>query len=332
MDVRTLALRRFILVALVIPAVVAGVGTAVQVIAVPGLGETVAVHWNAAGDPDGFAPAWTQPLMTVGIGFGVPALIALPALPGLRRGAGGPTYRLLGATATWTSIFVVTIFTWTTLAQTGGASADAVAIGRILVSALLIALAAGIGAWFAQPAVAARPLHARSVAPLPIEAHEHAVWVKVSTMTPVAMWALWASAALLLLAGGLMVIQQAEAGWIVAIVGVVMVVAVGATTTFRVAVTEAGMRVRSVWGVPRFGVAAADVQQVQVIEVNPMGEFGGWGVRAAPGRLGVVLRSGEAIKVTRRGGKSLLVTVDDAATGAALLESYARRAASDLDA
>jgi len=56
-------------------------------------------------------------------------------------------------------------------------------------------------------------------------------------------------------------------------------------------------------------------------------EFGGWGVRTsvATGATGVVLRSGEAIEIHRTGGRRFLVTVDDAATGAALLATLAER-------
>lgn len=329
MTARSLAVRRFVLVAVIVPAAVALIGAAVQVLALPSLDETIAIHWNAAGEPDGFAPAWTQPLMTLGFGFGVPALIALPALPALLRGDGGFTYRLLGATATWTSVFVVTIFTWTLLLQNGEDGADAVAIGRVMLSALLIASAAGAAAWFAQPRTEARRVPTGGLAPIPVSATERVAWVRTSTMHPIAAWALWGIAVAMVLFGTIMIVQQLEGGWVLLIVGAVLTVAGGATTTFRVAVTESGLRVRSVWGVPRFLVASADIVSVEVVEVNPMGEFGGWGLRAAPGRTGVVLRSGEAIEVTRRDGRRFVVTVADAATGVALLQSYASRAASD---
>ena len=58
-----------------------------------------------------------------------------------------------------------------------------------------------------------------------------------------------------------------------------------------------------------------------------MGEFGGWGLRWAPGGgFGVVLRSGPGIRITRTNGKTFSVTVDDAEAGAALLTALAARA------
>ncbi|MFL1430121.1 MULTISPECIES: hypothetical protein [unclassified Nocardiopsis] len=44
------------------------------------------------------------------------------------------------------------------------------------------------------------------------------------------------------------------------------------------------------------------------------------------GRVGLVLRRGEALMVERSGGRSFVVTVDDAATAAALLNTMAERA------
>ena len=67
-----------------------------------------------------------------------------------------------------------------------------------------------------------------------------------------------------------------------------------------------------------------------MVDVSPFAEFGGWGYRVGRGgRVGIVLRSGPALQVERTGGRSLVVTVDDAATGAALLNTLAARARVD---
>ncbi|GFE03892.1 hypothetical protein Scani_01600 [Streptomyces caniferus] len=55
-------------------------------------------------------------------------------------------------------------------------------------------------------------------------------------------------------------------------------------------------------------------------------EFGGWGYRLRAGGSGLVLRSGEGIVVRLTNGKEFVVTVDDAATAAALLNTYTDRA------
>lgn len=57
-------------------------------------------------------------------------------------------------------------------------------------------------------------------------------------------------------------------------------------------------------------------------------EFGGWGYRIRAGRSGFVLRSGEGMVVRLTNGREFVVTVDDAATAAALLNTYTDRARS----
>ena len=80
-------------------------------------------------------------------------------------------------------------------------------------------------------------------------------------------------------------------------------------------------------GLPRFTVPLADVASVSVVQIIPMAEFGGWGIRMGiDGRFGIVLHTGPAIQVVRRSGKTFVVTVDDADTGAALLTALASRA------
>ncbi len=46
---------------------------------------------------------------------------------------------------------------------------------------------------------------------------------------------------------------------------------------------------------------------------------------AASAALGIILRNGESLQVTRRNGKRLVITVDDPATAAALLPTFASR-------
>jgi hypothetical protein len=69
-----------------------------------------------------------------------------------------------------------------------------------------------------------------------------------------------------------------------------------------------------------------EVLGAEQVTVSPFHEFGGWGYRVGRGgRVGVVLRAGVGLQVARTGGRSFVVTVDDAATGAALLNTLAAR-------
>ncbi len=96
----------------------------------PHVPDPVAIHGGTDGRPDGFGLAWLPVVLTVALGLGVPLLLALSSLPGLRRGDRGPTYRFMGAIAAVTSALMAVLMTWTLVVQTGLAAAtDAPAAG-----------------------------------------------------------------------------------------------------------------------------------------------------------------------------------------------------------
>ncbi len=328
-QLHTLAIRRFVLVALVIPLALVAIGVAVQLLALPHVPETVAVHWDFAGEPDRFAPAWTQPLATILFGAGIPLLIALTSLPGLRRGDRGVTYRFLGAVAAGSSALVTAAFTWTFVMQAGEqASAAAVSIWPAVIASLGIAVVVGVGAWFLQPAEEwERPLPAAARA-LPIAPGERVVWMRTTSMRPagaIGIALVVGVVALVAFTSWLTGAPEAVV-WVLAFLTVVLVILAATTVAFHVRVDDDGLRAWSVLGIPRFHVPVAEVASAAKVDVNPMGEFGGWGLRwSVDRRFGVVLRAGAAIEVTRTNGRRFVVTVDDAETGAALLEALVAR-------
>jgi hypothetical protein len=90
----------------------------------------------------------------------------------------------------------------------------------------------------------------------------------------------------------------------------------------RVSVDGRGLRIR--YGVlprPVTSVPLSDIRRAERIDLRPL-QWGGWGYRGsrkAFRRAAVVLRSGDAIKLYLTDGSEFAVTVDDAATGAAVL-------------
>ena len=102
---------------------------------------------------------------------------------------------------------------------------------------------------------------------------------------------------------------------------------VAAMFSWVVRVDGAGLSIRSALGVPRTRIPLDEMVQARATTVQCLAEFGGWGWRTAmDGRTGILLRSGEALEVTRTGGGVFLVTVEDAETAAALLNTLADRA------
>lgn len=326
------AVRRFELVALWLPAAIVTVAVVVQLVLLPQVPSTIAVHWNAAGEADGFAPAWTQPIATTVLGLGIPVLLALTTLPGLRRGERGTTYRLLGALAAALSAFVAVAFTVTLAMQAGlDASADAAAIWPALVAALAAGVLAGLVGWALQPRHRSAATAPTAEPALSVGATERVAWVRTAAMSTGAVVAILLGVLVVALAAVVAGVTGASTVLAtgLAVIALLLLALAATTTAFHVRIDDTGLRVASLFGIPRFHVPLADVASAARVEVDPMGEFGGWGLRVAPHgrRFGVVLRRGEGIEVTRRSGRRFVVTVDDAHTGAALLEGLVAREA-----
>ncbi|KQZ83366.1 hypothetical protein ASD56_13835 [Microbacterium sp. Root166] len=324
------AYRRFLLIGLVLPLVVAVIAVALQLWWLPSLPDPAAIHWSGSG-PDGFAPPWTYPVLTAALAIGLPLLLAGIAHAAARAGEWGPNLRFLGAVSLGTSLGLSLALTWSVAMQRGLTdAADAPGVGIPLLAALGLGLVAGVIGWFAQPGVSRSNGTAASgqAAPIVLAEGERAVWLRTTTMSRGGMAALLAG--VLALAGAVFVTALAgpdrRLPWILAGALVVFLLAVLSTTVFRVRVDEQGLTVRSGLGVPRFRVPLGDVATAEVSHVQALAEFGGIGIRSVPGRrFGVVLRSGDALRVHRVDGREFVVTVDDATTGAALLTALAAR-------
>ena len=123
---------------------------------------------------------------------------------------------------------------------------------------------------------------------------------------------------------------RAEEGiWIPVLSLVLIGVAFATSASFRVRVGPDGFSVRSQIGFPRVHVPLDEIVSVRAVDCNPFGEFGGFGWRLGlDGRTGIVLRRGPALEIERRDKRPLIVTVDGADVGAAVLQAYLGRAES----
>ncbi|CAL4860134.1 DUF1648 domain-containing protein [Microbacterium sp. MM2322] len=323
-DTPTLVRRRFTLVALVLPAIVSLVSLIVQGILLPQLPETIATHWAWNGTPDGVGPAWTMLLTTLLIGLGIPAAIFAMGRSGLRRGDYGAGYRSLGAVALSVAVLIGGLGVATLGIQLGRTDAAATLPPLLLPGVLLPALAAGIVGWMLQPHVPWQPTASSSSADVPVRPGERVVWLQGVSLARGGIVVL--SIALMMgVAVGVPVVLLADpaASWVSLGVVVLLVMILVTTVRFHIRVDPDGLTAVSAVGWPRIHVPIADVAAAEVVEVSPMGEFGGWGIRWSSQGKGLVLRTGEGVRVQRRDGRTLTVTVDDAATAAGLLNAYA---------
>ncbi|WP_051640191.1 DUF1648 domain-containing protein [Cellulomonas sp. URHE0023] len=304
---------------LVVPAAFVGTTVAVAAAWSADLPDPVAVHFGGDG-PDGFSSLagliWPSVLATALVALGCWALAFFWGRTSVVR-------RMAAGTATGLAAFLAALVLGILDLQRG--LTDAAAAGDVdTVTGVAIGigfLAAALGAWL-TPGDARQPTRESVPADaprLPLSADETAAWVAL------------AQSRTILVAGGaatafvLSIAVLAEL-WVLALVAVALAVTMLAMARFSVVVDRRGLTARSALGWPRLAVPMDEVTQAEVVDVSPFPEFGGWGYRVGRGgRVGIVLRAGEALLVERTGGRSVVVTVDDAATGAALLNTLAAR-------
>ncbi|ADG74285.1 conserved hypothetical protein [Cellulomonas flavigena DSM 20109] len=305
---------------LVVPLFVVLATVAVAVSWTPRLPDPLAVHWTASGAPDAFGS--------------LKDAVAIPLL-----------FAPLLATGMWALAFWVGRDTATRRLAAGVASGTAVLMSVAVLGSLAVQLDLadatrapgidGVAAWaFGAGALAGAvvavlvPRSPRQPTAAPVDPDaprttlaptERAAWSR-SVTSPVGA----------VVAGSAIVLQLALAAVLrtpaLLVVAVLLGLLMASMLVLRVAVDARGLVARSPLGWPSVRVPLDEVVAARVTQVDPFGEFGGWGYRiGVGGRVGFVLRKGEGIEVERTGGRVTVVTVDDAAAGAALLNTLADR-------
>lgn len=284
------------------------------------LPDPVASHWSGS-RADGFLSLAAD----LGVMVGTAALlVALLTATGMRAGRSAATRRLTAAGSVGLSTMLAVLVTGSLATQRGLADAAAApSPGTPAALGAVAMLALGALTWVLvpgdppSPAPEAVPADAPRI---PLGEGARAVWLRRTTGgLGVAL-----GAVALLVATAAAV---ATGTWGALVVPLVLALALAAMLAFTVRVDAAGLTVRSALGWPRSHVPAGEVERASVVEVSPLRDFGGWGWRVGrAGRVGVVLRAGEGLLVERSGGRSMVVTVSDAATAAALLNTMAERA------
>ena len=326
-------------VTIYLPTAATLLGTALVLLWMPRLPDPVATHWSGFSQgPDGFGPPLGYLALSAGMGFGMTILFALIVFLGGRGGAmpvWSPYQRFMGAFGLGTVGFLQLLTVGTVAVQVDLSDArDAPPVGGLVG----IGFAAWVGvsaiAWFAQPRVAVRGgiSLADRADRLELAETERAVWVGEARIARPFLITIVLVLILLLASTILVAMTGSPAWWAMLPVLVLLAGLFVCMSWFWVRVDADGIEVRSVVGWPTMRVPVGDIAAATVAQVNPLAEFGGWGVRWAPGRFGVVPRSGEGVVVQRRSGKLFVVVVDDAETAAALLTAIAaRRHGSDGD-
>lgn len=320
---------RLVVIGIVVPIVIAIVGIAFMIAWLPDLPNPVATHWSGGDKPDGFGAAIAYPILLGLTVLPFTSIIGgLLALTSEGRSV-NVMVKFFAVLTPWFSILLTGILVGSLAGQRGLASAvDAPNPGWVVAASAVAATVIAAAAWFVLPKAVRfdRSAGVTKVQPLELAAGERAVWVR-SASTP--RWFAWVFVGLGVLMFGSVGIGVSTSGgrsWPTLIIPVVVIVILIGSFAWTVRVDQRGLLVRGVFGVPSFRVPLADVVSAQVIDVEAVRDYGGWGIRFGLGhRLGIILRSGEALEVRRTSGRAIVVTVDDAESAAALLEALVRR-------
>ncbi len=283
------------------------------------LPDPVATHWGAEG-VDGFSSLQS---FLAGTTLMAAVLITLFWGAGLWFGRSASTRQIFNATSTWVATLFAAIQLLTLNAQRGLTDASQVGdVTGLIVLALISASIFGVVIVLITPGDEKNPASAgppSDAARVPLNDSERAVWVARTSSTP----GLLIGTASILVFLVLTVLNQQL--WFLVIV-VLLVLMLAAMSVWTVRVDTTGLTVRSLLGYPRTHQPITEIVRADVASVKALREFGGWGWRVGKdGRSAVVLRSGKALEVTRTGGRKFLVTVEQPAVAAALINTYADR-------
>lgn len=320
---------------LVLPLLIALAAAVILVQWLPRTPDPIATHWSGSGGPEGFSSPALNIAFTAGMAAAMALLLGLIGVFGTGKSsvlAWSSMNRFMVALALCMATSLALMGVLLTHMQLGLDDArNAPGVGAPLVISFGIGIALGVLGYIVQPKVTVSGPIAAQPEIVPLAATERAVWLGTAGMSTPMMWVLGG------VTGGMMLMAvltwwsgtEPVVLWLMIGTAMLLMVLLALTTWFRVRIDARGLEARSVAGWPVFRVRADDVDHVVAGNINPLSDFGGWGIRWVPGRLGVVMRSGDGIVVTRTNGRIFGLTVDDAATAAALLETYAQAQRSD---
>jgi len=307
---RSLPLRELIIPALATLAVVV-----MPLLVWSRLPDPIAIHWGLDGHPDGSAPLVLDVvLMSV-----LTALISFLPLVAVLRGDRRTARTMLALSFSMGALFV--LLRWRTIALNLDVAVwtDAGPLSLLdLVLLLVVVTPIALLGWSLGGRHPDPPRREHVVLPQTLPPDGHLVWVGHQA---------WSVARVLgpaLVATGAVVTAIRVAAETLVVGGTLVLVGVLLWwfTSITVAVGPAGLKVRfGPLGWPAIRVALADIERIEIEEVEPLA-YGGWGYRALPGVRAVVIRRGIGIRVVRRGRPDLVVTVDDAATAAGVLSAH----------
>ena len=302
------------------PLLVAAVGIALLAIVAP---DVVALHWGVDGvDRVGGATELIVLLAVLVPSF--TAIMVAAALVALRNGTTRGYLRVIVGLSIGFAVMIAGGLVGATLSQTGAVDVASLPVSTALVPLLLAAVAgAALGLLLSTlaPVVPTPAASGTAAVPLRLAPGEVAYW-SARVLSPPAVIALVVT---VMVAVGVISVAAGLPLWLPAVFSLVLIV-LGSLLGWHVVVDREGLRATGLLGFPVVRARPDEITGAAVDTVRALRDFGGWGVRVdSQGRWGLIVRSGSAIQVDRAGRSPLVITVDDAENGAALLAALAAR-------
>ena len=319
---RSMRIRILLLIAL--PALVAAAASIIGMLLTPDLPDPMAVHWGVDGAVDRLGGLDSYIVVVVLlVPLFVAGVLGFSYSP-LRTGTSRLFVRTVVGLSIWFGVFISLSMFLGVQTQRNIADVEAVPVSSVVVPLLIgfgVALAAAALGVLVAPRIPELKRPSSEAVALELNDGEQAYWSKTAR-SPRGVIAIPIGAMLLIVV--LFTIVGVPA-WLSILVALVLA-SLCTMLAWRVVIDRRGLTITGLFGFPRFHVPLENVAAATVVEVSAMRDFAGWGIRVGrTGNWGVIARSGEAIEVERKHGTPFVVTVDDAATGAGLLTSLARR-------
>ncbi|WP_129843009.1 DUF1648 domain-containing protein [Streptomyces sp. RFCAC02] len=280
----------------------------------PRLPDRIATHFGGAGGADGYQDRWAFLAAGLAILVGLGAALTIMCATGSVRRS--PAQRWLAAGSAATSGLLAVGLIAVLLVNRDAATPEDVRLPLwfLAVMAAAAALLGLIGWWAAGPDAPADGVAdgAGGTRALRLMPGESAAWSRqVGSVSLLVTAGVCAVVAVVLFALG---------PWGSGLTLLLAAVVCGAFGSLRVTVDGRGLTVGSALVPrPRMTVPLERITAATRRDIRPLADFGGWGYRIRPGASGLVLRSGDALSLRLRNGREFVVTVDDAATAAALI-------------
>ncbi|MDW4917096.1 DUF1648 domain-containing protein [Streptomyces californicus] len=298
------------------------VGLVVQLTVQDRLPDRLAVHFDAGGSADRYMGITAYLLCGLGTLLVLGALWAVFAVNGKLYGRGRSW--LIGggfALAAFLGYLLITVLLVNVDAPEGGPT-DGFPLWHVAVAVGAGAVAWPIGALLSRLAPAPEGPDDGDGGGAIRERIELADGEVAGWARGIGAW--WAPLAVLALLAAAVAVGR-DLSWFAGAPLAVLALVIGTFCRPHVTVDRRGLTVSGLLPKPRLRVPLERMAGADSRRVNALAEYGGWGYRVRPDRSGVITRSGEAIVVSLTSGREFAVTVDDSATGAALLNTLLDR-------